>query len=159
MDRTADCLKEHVRYNFEVYTTSCWGTEMPVFYIYVDDELWFASNPNYHSRNYEYLDRNVDKNLPYKEYWEAHRKAEPHAIDYASSYGLMDVHPMMRFIHEYLNVLSVKECLDSGNYILKMLAVLDRRVGKRTIKKWQTIFLMNQGGLGNILFSVLKAKV
>ena len=99
MDRTADCLKKRVRYNFEVYTTNkCrWWSETPVFYIYVDDELWFASNPNY--------------------------------------YGLMDVHHIMRFIHEYLNVLSVKECLDGDNYILKMLAVLDRRAGKRTIKR------------------------
>lgn len=42
---------------------------------------------------------------------------------------------MILYIHEYLNVYNAKECLDSGNYILKMLAVLDRRVGKRTIRR------------------------
>lgn len=137
MDRTADCLKKRVRYNFEVYTTNkCkWWTETPVFYIYVDDKLWFASNPNYYGKKSEYLSKNVDNSLHGHEYWEAYEKAEPHAVDYASSYGLMDIHPMMRHIHEYLNVLSVKECLDGENYILKMLAVFDRRVGKRTIKK------------------------
>ena len=137
MDRMADCLKRRVRYNFEVYTTNkCkrW-TETPVFYIYVDDDLWFASNPMYYSKKYEYLDKNVDNSLPYKEYWETHRMVTPHAVEYASSYGLMEVHQMMRLIHEYLNVLNIKECLNNDNYILKMLAVFDRRVGKRTIKK------------------------
>ncbi len=137
MDRTADSLKKRVRYNFEVYTTNkCgWWSETPVFYIYVDDVLWFASNPKYHWKEWEYLDENVDNSLPRDEYWAAHEKARPHAVDYASSYGLMEIDRMMQLIHEYLNVLNVKECLNSGNYILKMLAVLDRRVGKRTIKK------------------------
>lgn len=49
MDRMADSLKQRVRYNFEVYTTKkfCHWTEMKVLYIYVDDELWFATNPEY----------------------------------------------------------------------------------------------------------------
>ena len=47
----------------------------------------------------------------------------------------MDVDSTMLYIHKYLNVYSARECLDSGNYILKLLAVLDRRIGKRTVKK------------------------
>lgn len=47
----------------------------------------------------------------------------------------MNVDHIMLYIHKYLNVYSVRECLDSRNYILKMLAVLDRRIGKRTIKQ------------------------
>lgn len=137
MDRMADCLKKRVRYNFEVYTTNkCrWWSETPVFYIYVDNDLWFASNPKYYWKEGEYINRNVDNNLPREEYWEVHRKACSHAVDYASSYGLMEINHMMWLIHEYLNVLNVKECLNNENYILKMLAVLDRRVGKRTIKQ------------------------
>lgn len=137
MDRMADSLKKRVRYNFEVYATNkCrWWSETPVFYIYVDNDLWFASNLKYYWMESEYFERNVDRSLPQDEYWEAHRKAGPHAVDYASSYGLMEINHMMRLIHEYLNVLNVKECLHNDNYILKMLAVLDRRVGKRTIKK------------------------
>lgn len=133
----AGCLKKRVRYNFEVYTTNkCgWYSEMSVFYIYVDDELWFASNPKYYWEEGAYLSRNVDHNLPRDEYWETYRKAYPDAVDYASSHGLMAVDRLMQLVHEYLNVLSIKECLDSGNYILKMFAVLDRRAGKRTIKR------------------------
>lgn len=112
MERTADNLKKRVRYNFEVYTTNKyrWWCEMPVFYIYVDDELWFATNPNYYGRH-------------------------SYAGNDALSQGIVDVHNMMQYIHNYLNVYSVKECLGSGNYILKMLTVLDRRLGKRIIKQ------------------------
>lgn len=136
-DRLTDSLKNRVRYNFEVYTTnrSCWWSETPVFYIYVDDKLWFASNPKCCIKHSEYLDKNVDKNLPYNEYWKAHGKAWFDAFDYASEYGLMDIDRMMLHIHEYLNGYSIKECLNSRSYILRMLAVLDRRVGKRTVKR------------------------
>ncbi|HBA49418.1 MAG TPA: hypothetical protein DCZ91_16805 [Lachnospiraceae bacterium] len=137
MDRMSENLKKRVRYNFEVYTTNkCrWWSETPVFYIYVDDELWFATNPQYYRRQAEYLDKNVDSGLPYHEYWETRTRTWPDADRYAFECGLADVCSMMWHIHEYLNVYNVKECLDSGNYILKMLAVLDRRIGKRTIKQ------------------------
>jgi len=46
----------------------------------------------------------------------------------------MDVDNIMLCIHEYLNVYSVRECLNSGNYVLKLLAVIDRRIGKQTVK-------------------------
>lgn len=138
MDRMADSLKKRVRYNFEVYTTNkCrWWSETSVFYIYVDGRLWFATNNcDYLLKEAEYLHENVDKSLPYHEYWEAHTKARSAASAYASEYGFMDVDNIMLYIHKYLNVYSVRECLDSGNYILKMLAVLDRRIGKRTVKQ------------------------
>jgi len=137
MDRMADSLKKRVRYNFEVYTTNkCrWWSETPVFYIHVDDELWFATNPQYYWKQTEYLNKNVDTSLPYHEYWETCARTLPDADSYASEYGLMDVYNMVLYIHEYLNVYNVKECLDSGNYILKILAVLDKRIGKRTVKK------------------------
>lgn len=137
MDRMADSLKKRVRYNFEVYTTKkCrWWSETPVFYIHVDDELWFATNPQYYCKLTEYLNRNVDRGLLYHEYWETRARTWLDADDYTSEHGLMDAYNMMLYIHEYLNVYNAKECLDSGNYILKMLAVLDRRVGKRTIRR------------------------
>ena len=59
MERTADCVKNRVRYNFEVYTTTklCHWREMPVFYLYVDNELWFASNPHYFCAEHHYTER------------------------------------------------------------------------------------------------------
>lgn len=62
-------------------------------------------------------------------------KTGPVACAYASKYSFMHVDSIMRCIHKYLNVYSARECLNSENYILKLLAVLDRRIGKRTVKK------------------------
>lgn len=138
MERMTDRLKERVRYNFEVCTTNkCrWWSETSVFYVYVDGEVWFTPNSyGYLLKEAEYLHENVDKSLPYREYWEAHTKACSAASDYASKYGFMDIEHIMLNIHKYLNVYNVRECLDSGNYILKMLAVFDRRIGKRTVKQ------------------------
>ena len=85
-------------------------------------------------------------------------KAGSVACAYASKYGFMDVDSIMLCIHKYLNVYSARECLDSGNYILKLMAVLDRRIGKRTVKSRQTIFLMSRSGFGNLSFFVQKAR-
>lgn len=127
MDRMADSLKERVRYNFEVYSTNKfrYWTKMKVLYIYVDDELWFATNPESWSKHHEYLYKMTDDE----------RAAWPDSFKYASEYGLMDIDSMMRNIHWYLNDYSVKDCLESKNHILRMLAILDRRIGKRTIKQ------------------------
>lgn len=133
MERTADNLKKRVRYNFEVYTTKRRHSEMAVFYIYVDNELWFATNPNDYLEEYKYLDKYVNKGLPHHEYRAVYNKVRLDAYDYATEYGLMNVNRMMLYVHRYLNVYSVKECLDSENYMLKMLAVLNRRIGKRTV--------------------------
>ena len=104
--------------------------------IYVDGERWFSTKLFYYLlKEAEYLHENVDRSLPYHEYWEAHIRAGSAACAYASKYGFMDVDSIMLCIHKYLNVYSARECLDSGNYILKLLAVLDRRIGKRTVKK------------------------
>ena len=137
MERTADCLKTRVRYNFEVYTTTklCHWTEMPVFYLYVDNKLWFASNLQYFHAEQHYINENVDCSLPRDEYWKTYSQASCAAVDYASSLGLMDVDQMMGLIHKYLNVFSIAECLHRSNYILRMLAVLDRRIGKRPVKR------------------------
>lgn len=128
-------LKNRVKYNFDVYTTKVYHSKMKIFYIYVDNDLWFASNPNSYFKECEYLDNNVDKSLPYEEYWKVRNDLEWNARDYATKCGLSDIYRVTGYIHEYLNEYNVKECLDSKNYILKMLAVLDRRIGKRTVKQ------------------------
>lgn len=102
----------------------------------MDGKRWFSTKLYYYLlKEAEYLHENVDRSLPYYEYWEAHTKAGPAACAYALKYGFMDVDSIMRCIHKHLNVYNVRECLDSGNYILKLLAVLDRRIGKQTVKK------------------------
>lgn len=49
--------------------------------------------------------------------------------------GLMFFYDAMKKIHEYLNCVSIEECLSGEDYFLYLLAVLDRRVGKRRIRR------------------------
>lgn len=49
--------------------------------------------------------------------------------------GLMFFYDAMKRIHEYLNCVSVEECLSGEDYFLYLLAILDRRVGKRRIRR------------------------
>lgn len=38
------------------------------------------------------------------------------------------------YIHQFLNVLSIEEAIAHDNYFIRLLAVLDARLGKRRIK-------------------------
>ena len=40
----------------------------------------------------------------------------------------------MEYIHQFLNVLSIDEAIAHDNYFIRLLAVLDARLGKRRIK-------------------------
>lgn len=41
----------------------------------------------------------------------------------------------MKYVHQFLNVLSIDEAISSGNYFIRMLALLNSRLGKRRIRK------------------------
>ncbi len=41
---------------------------------------------------------------------------------------------VMTFIHEYLNILNFEGSFYNDNYFIRLLAVLDRRLGKRKLK-------------------------
>ena len=41
----------------------------------------------------------------------------------------------MLYVHQFLNVLSIDEAISSENYFIRMLALLDSRLGKRRIRK------------------------
>lgn len=49
--------------------------------------------------------------------------------------GLMFFYDAMERIHEYLNCVGIEECLSGEDYFLYLLAILDRRVGKRRIRR------------------------
>jgi len=44
-------------------------------------------------------------------------------------------HDALKYIHDYLNVLPYEDSLQSENYFIRLLALLDRRLGKRRLKK------------------------
>lgn len=49
--------------------------------------------------------------------------------------GLMLFSKVMPRVHQYLNVVGIEECLNSEDYFLYLLAIFDRRVGKRRIRQ------------------------
>ena len=133
-NRLADCLKERVYYSYAVYDTfkhnkvPCWGSEFRVFYIRVDGETWLASDPDFFTHRSEYIAKG------YTDY-----DAEMKAI---KTYGKVETgfsinnssYDVMTFIHEYLNILNFEGSFYNDNYFIRLLAVLDRRLGKRKLK-------------------------
>lgn len=134
--RLADCLKKRVSYNFAVYSTNKYKyyMEMYVFYIQVDKKVWFASNPNEYNKTQKNI-MDIVGTPKREDYWEVRKRAEEPARNKTIyETGMLDVDEIMEDIHQYLNCFNIEECLKGENYFLYMLAILDRRVGKRRIK-------------------------
>lgn len=136
-DRLADSLKKRVRYGCEVYRTNRlkWWTETPVFYIHVDGEMWFATNPMYYhdewNTHWELMDQCADD----MDYWEKFFLTYTEAkIMGFRKYGRIDMDELMKHIHYFLNKLSIDEALNGDDYMYLILAIMDRRVGKRRVK-------------------------
>lgn len=141
-NRLAPCLSGRVRYQFEVFTSikSLHWEEMPVFSIFVDGEYWFASDPRGHAEKMIILSEMIEqqqKKQPDKAYWElATRELDKVALEKAmKGSGHMYVDDVMRRVHIYLNEANIDDCLSGKDYFLYMLAIMDRRTGKRRIKK------------------------
>ena len=49
--------------------------------------------------------------------------------------GLFEIKDVAEAMHLYLNVYSIEECLTWENPLVYLFAILDRRVGKRTLIK------------------------
>lgn len=49
--------------------------------------------------------------------------------------GLLFFYDAIEKVHEYLNCVSIGECLSGEDYFLYLLAILDRRLGKRRIHR------------------------
>lgn len=70
-----------------------------------------------------------EKGLPYDE---ENTAAEDQAARMAMEQGIMEDWEVLRDMEEYCSV-NVQEALRSDRRIWQMLAVLDRRIGKRTL--------------------------
>ena len=137
-DRLADCLKNRVNYNFMVYTSTPykWCTEMPVFYIHVDKKTWFASNPMFYSAAGEYMNEHMNYDLSGDEYWQEYYAKDRDAGLYAiRETGMVDIYKLMSRIHIYINEINIHDAINGDDYFYRMLAIMDRRIGKRSIKK------------------------
>ena len=126
--KLADSLKDRVDYHYDVYRTNkCrkikvnwWSqcTEMHVLSIIVDDAAWFCTNPKY--------------------YWlkgcGPDERTKEDVIRETGYVGCEWGYTVTEFIHEYLNELSIDEAFTHDNYFIRLLAVLDKRVGKRRLR-------------------------
>lgn len=132
-NRLADSLKKQVSYSFESYVIN--RHELPVFKIVVNKKTWFMSNLFLFNVSCSTQNKLMKTLPPGMTYYEkcvlTERKASEITIH---DTGLADVDMIMKYIHEFLNVISVDECLSGKNYFHYLLSLLDRRVGKRRIK-------------------------
>lgn len=115
--RLPEDLKGRVKYQYDVYRDG--SSEIQSMSIRVDGEVWFCTDPRFWTELYkmDYKGRNgleVIKNTGYV----------------GNSCG-----QAMKYVHQFLNVLSIDESIANDNYFIRMLALLDSRLGKRRIRK------------------------
>ena len=140
LERLAPALRRRVDYCYEVYThrntkrergKGFWPrSEASVFEIRVDGETKFATTPEFWSedcRRFFLKDDSGD--------------SRENGLKIVNETGFLrtgdggDDGEVMAYVHEYLNVLSFDEALRSGNGFIRLLAFLDRRLGKRRLRE------------------------
>ena len=123
--RLADDLKGRVCYHYDVYrgkkhpVKPDWYAEAHVISILVDGTPWFCTNQGFWIEKYKCYN------------------PEPKDVDIIRETGKVPCEDGMyalEYIHQYLNVLSIDEAVAHDNYFIRLLAVLDARLGKRRIK-------------------------
>ena len=123
--RLADSLKKRVHYTYDVYRTKgCkqkphWFTETLVFTILVDKKPWFCSNPRFYFDEVRKGQTIEDDNDVIKQ----------------TGFVPNDTSEITYHIHNFLNVLSIDESFENDNYFIRLLALLDKKIGKRRIQK------------------------
>lgn len=139
-DYLCDALQGRIQYFFTIYHNSHDGEGR--FAVRVDGkEVW-----NAHSFNEGTYDRiaksiKISDNIPSRE-WdgknmihdEENLAAESKAVQIANEWGIASTWDVMWAIELYLNM-DIHEALQLDNPIIKMFAILDRRVGKRTLER------------------------
>lgn len=140
-DLLADSLKKKIVYNYEVYTTIKYKycCEMHVFYIYWNKKNIFATNPlegRETLKNTIVMMREFKSNGESEGYFEDMKRASyPAFCKAVYDTGYVTEDSFMKYLHEYLCNLSIGEAMKSDNYVFHMLAMFDRRLGKRKIKE------------------------
>ena len=122
-ERLADSLKGRVDYHYDVYhTNKCKEKpemyyEMHVMSIIIDGDAWFCTNPNYYDFTYG-----------------SNKKTEEEIIREMGLVGNESRFEAPKYIRQYLNELSIDEAFTHDNYFIRLLALLDGRIGKRRLR-------------------------
>ena len=140
LERLAPALRRRVDYCYEVYThrntkrersKGFWPrSEASVFEIRVDGETKFATTPEFWSEDYRHFFLKDDSG-----------DSRENGLKIVNETGFLrtgdggDDGEVMAYVHEYLNVLPFDEALRSGNGFIRLLAFLDRRLGKRRLRE------------------------
>ena len=138
-DLLANSLKKKIVYNYEVYTSNKYKyyCVMDVFYIYWNKKTIFATNPNGYSEwwgNIVLMMTELEKNGQSEGYFADMDKVKyPAFCKAVHDTGYVTIESFMECLHQYLCNLSIEEAIKSDNYIFRMLAMFDRRLGKRRI--------------------------
>lgn len=139
LERLAPSLAGRVDYHYIVYDRRKHGKgrshdTMDVFEIRVDQVTRFATNPQFYDEFWP-KEQKISPDDPQRN--EALRKLCDDVIRETghvyAGYGAETVGVML-FVHEYLNELSLDGALNSENCFVRLLAFLDRRLGKRRLK-------------------------
>lgn len=135
-----EALQGRIQYFFTTYHN---GHDAPGrFAVRVDGkEVWWAHSFNEGAYDRVATELKKEQQIPRRE-WdgermlndEANRVVEEQAVYMANEKGIASTWDVIAAIEEYLN-LSIMDALQSPNAIIRMLAVMDRRVGKRTLEK------------------------
>lgn len=138
--RLAPSLKGRVAYEVQYYEklkcqcVIC-ANNCKQFMVVVDKKPYTIAGAGAY-KQYQ-LKHQVEEELGITDYYyfreESLKKKVENKVFYYS--GLMFFFSAMERIHEYLNCVSIEECLSGEDYFLYLFAILDRRVGKRTIRK------------------------
>ncbi len=139
-DLLCEELRGRVQFFFTIYHKA--PDQYGRFAIRVDGKEVFRANPY----NEKYCDENLrrireERNVPMRQWdekgvsYEAENEAiEEEARLAAIREGHGDSFDVMRSLQAYLNQ-EISKSLWSADYVLRMFAVMDRRVGKRTLEK------------------------
>lgn len=139
-DLLCEKLRGRVQYFFTIYhkAPDAYGR----FAIRIDGEEVFQANP-YHEKYYDENLRELReaRKVPLRQ-WdekgfifdEENQEIEEEASLITIAEGNADSFDVIRALHIYLNQ-EISKSLWSENYLLRMFAALDRRVGKRTLEK------------------------
>ena len=115
--RLPEDLKGRVKYHYDVYRYA--ASECQAMSIIVDGETWFCTDPRYWMEMYK----------------TRYDKSEEMNIIKRTGYVGNSWGEAMKYVHQFLNVLSIDEAIVSDNYFIRLLAMLDARLGKRRIRK------------------------
>lgn len=140
-DLLCDTLKGRLRYYITKYNNS--HDESGRIAIIVDNREIIQGNIFRYYKGYNEIEKKIKKELGIpKRFWNGkeivndavNTEAEKYIDEIRLNEGIFDVWQFTDAVKSFLNS-SIEESLVSENSLIRLLAIVDRRVGKRTLEK------------------------